>query len=124
MDIHQVGSIIKSTVPENTVFVVEAATCAMPLSDQLHVDKPGSWINSGGAGLGWSGGAVLGANLAYNANGIPKFICQVVGDGTYMFTVPSSVYWIAFRYAIPVLTIVLDNRGMCFLSKSISQMEH
>lgn len=114
LDIHQVGSILKNTVSKDTVFVVEAATCAMSLSDQLQVSKPGEWINSAGAGLGWSGGAALGVKLAYDASGTPKFICQVVGDGTYMFTVPSSVYWIASRYGISVLTIVLNNRGTCF----------
>ncbi|KAI9649365.1 hypothetical protein NHQ30_001940 [Ciborinia camelliae] len=31
LDIHHVGATIKSAVPPNTVFVVEAATCAMPL---------------------------------------------------------------------------------------------
>ncbi|KUJ08326.1 acetolactate synthase [Mollisia scopiformis] len=111
LDIHQTGAIIKSTVPGDTVYVVEAATCAMPLSDQLQVQKPGSWINCGGAGLGWSGGAALGVKLSYDISGSPKFVCQVVGDGTYLFSVPSSVYWIASRYGIPVLTVVLNNRG-------------
>jgi thiamine pyrophosphate-dependent acetolactate synthase large subunit-like protein len=113
LDIHHVGSALKTAVPEDTVFVVEAATCAMDLSDQLQVRRPGSWINSGGAGLGWSGGAALGVKLAHDAAGhsSPKFICQVVGDGCFLFSVPSSVYWIASRYGIPILTVVLNNRG-------------
>ncbi|THV49638.1 hypothetical protein BGAL_0186g00270 [Botrytis galanthina] len=82
LDIHYVGAALKSAAPRDTVFVVEAATCAMALSGQLQVEIPGSWINSAGAGLGWSGGAV-----------------------------PGSVYWTASRYGIPVLTIVLNNRG-------------
>lgn len=40
-----------------------------------------------------------------------KFVCQIVGDGTYLFSVPGSVYWIAQRYDIAVLTIVLNNKG-------------
>ncbi|KAF7925807.1 hypothetical protein EAE99_005842 [Botrytis elliptica] len=111
LDIHYVGAALKSAAPRDTIFVVEAATCAMPLSDQLQVEIPGSWINSAGAGLGWSGGAGMGVKLAYDAAGTPKFVCQVVGDGTYLFTVPGSVYWTASRYGIPVLTIVLNNRG-------------
>ncbi|KAF4615877.1 hypothetical protein G7Y89_g15238 [Cudoniella acicularis] len=111
LDIHHVGFAIKTSVPEDTVFVVEAATCVMPLSDQLQVKKPGSWINCGGAGLGWSGGATLGVKLAYDANGSPKFVCQVVGDGIYLFSVPSSISWIASKYSIPVLTVVLNNKG-------------
>jgi thiamine pyrophosphate-dependent acetolactate synthase large subunit-like protein len=111
LDIHHVGSALKAAVPSDTTFVVEAATCAMDLSDQLQVTNPGSWINSGGAGLGWSGGAALGVKLALDAAGSPSFVCQVVGDGCFLFSVPSSVYWIASRYGIPVLTVVLNNRG-------------
>jgi len=39
-----------------------------------------------------------------------KFVCQVVGDGTFLFSVPGSVYWIAQRYNIPILTFVHDWR--------------
>ncbi|CAG8982442.1 hypothetical protein HYALB_00007121 [Hymenoscyphus albidus] len=111
LDIHHVGFAIKTAVPKDTIFVVEAATCAMSLSDQIQANVPAIWINSGGAGLGWSGGAALGVKLAHNASGAPKFICQVVGDGCFLFSEPSSVYWIASRYNIPVLTIVLNNKG-------------
>ncbi|KAI9877632.1 MAG: hypothetical protein M1830_003247 [Pleopsidium flavum] len=111
LNIHHVGAAIKAAVPSDTVFVVEAATCSMDLSDQLQAELPGSWINSNGAGLGWSGGAALGVKLALDASGRPKLVCQVVGDGTFLFSVPSSVYWIAARYGIPVLTIVLNNKG-------------
>ncbi|KAK2674186.1 Thiamine pyrophosphate enzyme, N-terminal TPP-binding domain [Fusarium oxysporum f. sp. vasinfectum] len=40
-----------------------------------------------------------------------RYVVQIVGDGSYMFSVPSSVYWISARYGIPVLTIVLNNLG-------------
>lgn len=34
-----------------------------------------------------------------------------MGDGSYLFSVPGTVYWIAERYNIPVLTVVLNNQG-------------
>jgi thiamine pyrophosphate-dependent acetolactate synthase large subunit-like protein len=34
-----------------------------------------------------------------------------VGDGTYLFSQMESVYWIARRYDIPFLLIVLNNSG-------------
>lgn len=34
-----------------------------------------------------------------------------VGDGTYLFSQMESVYWIARRYDIPFLLIVLNNGG-------------
>ncbi|KAH8682762.1 thiamine diphosphate-binding protein [Tricladium varicosporioides] len=111
LGIHHVGSAISAAVPSDTIFIVEAATNAMSLADQLRVSLPGTWINSAGAGLGWSGGAALGVKLAYEELEETRFVCQIAGDGVFMFSVPSSVYWTASRYGIPILTIVLNNRG-------------
>ena len=119
---HHVGLVIKSEVPSDTVFVIEAVTCAVQIADQLQTSLPGTWINCGGAGLGWSGGAALGVKLALDASERPSFVCAIVGDGAFLFSFPSSVYWIAARYGIPVLTVVLNNRGRsasssCFRSQ-------
>jgi thiamine pyrophosphate-dependent acetolactate synthase large subunit-like protein len=111
LNIRKVGAEIKGQVPLDTVFVVEAVTNATALADQLQVDHPGHWLNCGGTGLGWSGGAALGIKLALNDRGGQNFVCQIVGDGTFLFSAPSVVSWIAARYGIPVLTIILSNRG-------------
>ena len=69
--------------------------------------------------LAGPGGAALGMKLASeyeNGLGKGKFLCQIVGDGAYMFGLPSSVYWISQRYKIPVLSIVLNNKGQYDLS--------
>ena len=106
---------VRAACPRDTIWAVEAVTNAAKVNDAVQPTLPGSWINCGGGGLGWSGGGALGIKLAtdYEAGGLNKgrFVCQVVGDGTYLFSVPGSVYWIAERYKIPVLTIVLNNRG-------------
>ncbi|KAL6232501.1 hypothetical protein BDW75DRAFT_232749 [Aspergillus navahoensis] len=41
---------------------------------------------------------------------LTKRVCSV-GDGTYLFSQTESVYWIARRYKIPFLLIVLNNGG-------------
>ncbi|KAK8188058.1 thiamine pyrophosphate enzyme, N-terminal TPP binding domain-containing protein [Phyllosticta capitalensis] len=102
---------IRKACPKDTIWVIEAVTNTFQVADQIQADIPGSWINCGGAGLGWSGGGALGVKLATNDSDKPKFVCQIVGDGTYLFSVPSSVYWISQRYNIPILTIVLNNNG-------------
>lgn len=106
---------VRKACPPDTIFVVEAVTNAVFTSDQVQATIPGSWINCGGGGLGWSGGGAMGVKLAtdfqHGGAGKGKFVCHIVGDGTYLFSVPSSVYWIAQRYNIPVLTIVLNNEG-------------
>jgi thiamine pyrophosphate-dependent acetolactate synthase large subunit-like protein len=96
---------------------VEAITNMIAVSDQVRATLPGQWIHCGGGGLGWSGGGALGIKLAADAADelVPgkrkRTVVQIVGDGSYMFSVPSSVYWISSRYGIPVLTIVLNNLG-------------
>ncbi|KAL2181575.1 thiamine pyrophosphate enzyme, N-terminal TPP binding domain-containing protein [Thermothelomyces heterothallicus CBS 202.75] len=103
--------LLRSACPEDTIWAVEAVTNTGFIHDNVRPTRPGSWINCGASGLGWSGGAALGIKLAADAEGRGQFVCQIVGDGTYMFSIPGSVYWIAHRYKIPVLTIVLNNNG-------------
>ncbi|KAH6842424.1 thiamine pyrophosphate enzyme, N-terminal TPP binding domain-containing protein [Chaetomium sp. MPI-CAGE-AT-0009] len=105
------SKLLRSACPEDTIWVVEAVTNTGFIHDNVRPTRPGSWINCGGGGLGWSGGAALGVKLAVEAEGRGQFVCQIVGDGTYLFSIPGSVYWIAHRYNIPVLTIVLNNNG-------------
>lgn len=102
---------LKKLCPADTLWAIEAVTQTGFVADQIQATIPGSWINCGGGGLGWSGGGALGMKLATTDAGKNAFVCQIVGDGTYLFTVPGSVYWISKRYNIPILTIVLNNKG-------------
>jgi len=60
-----------------------------------------------GAGLGASGGMALGAKLAAPE----RMMVQVVGDGSFYFNVPTSVYAASQQYKLPFLAVVLDNSG-------------
>ncbi|KZM22735.1 uncharacterized protein EKO05_0000784 [Ascochyta rabiei] len=102
---------LKALCPNDTVWAIEAVTQTGLVADQIQATLPGTWLNCGGGGLGWSGGGALGIKLAADTVGSKQFVCQIVGDGTYLFSVPGSVYWIAQRYRIPILTIVLNNKG-------------
>lgn len=108
---------LRDLCPRDTIWAIEAVTNTAFVHDNVQPEEPGSWINCGGGGLGWSGGGSLGIKLATDVEsggaGKGKFVVQIVGDGTYLFSVPGSVYWIAQRYGIPVLTIVLNNKGEC-----------
>lgn len=109
-----VCSTVRKSLPQDTIFAVEAVTNTITVHDQVRATIPGQWINCGGGGLGWSGGGALGIKLAADAEDQgrrKRYVVQIVGDGTFLFSVPSSVYWISSRYNIPVLTIVLNNKG-------------
>ena len=68
---------------------------------------PNTMVATGGAGLGWSGGMALGAKLA--APG--RLMVQVVGDGSFYFGAPSSVFAVSQQYGLPIFCILLDNSG-------------
>ncbi|EON99049.1 putative acetolactate synthase protein [Phaeoacremonium minimum UCRPA7] len=106
---------LRKTCPKDTIWCLETVTNAPFVYQQLQVDEPGHLINAGGGGLGWSGGATIGVKLASDwlagGQGKGSFVTEIVGDGTYMFGVPGTVYWIARRYELPTLTVVLSNKG-------------
>lgn len=41
----------------------------------------------------------------------PSMVCHIVGDGSFLCGSPSSALWVASKYEIPILTIVLNNGG-------------
>jgi acetolactate synthase I/II/III large subunit len=75
-------------------------------TSQFVLEQPGSFFTVSQAGvLGWGIGAALGAKLAAPE----KTVVTCVGDGSYMFGVPSAAHWAARRYSLPVLIIVWNN---------------
>lgn len=94
-------------IDEATIVISEGISHYHTIADHLHLSRPGSLYNSGGGSLGWSGGAAIGAKLAAP----DATVVVMCGDGSYMFSVPSSVHWIARAYATPFLSVIFNNRG-------------
>lgn len=92
---------------DDDIVVNEAIRNAGAVLEHIPRSKPRSYMCAAGGGLGYSGGMALGARLARPG----KRVVQFVGDGGFHFSTPSSVYAVAQRYQLPVLTIVLDNGG-------------
>jgi acetolactate synthase-1/2/3 large subunit len=40
-----------------------------------------------------------------------KTVLALTGDGSYMFSIPSSVHWMSRRYEAPFLTVIYNNGG-------------
>jgi acetolactate synthase I/II/III large subunit len=92
---------------EDVLFLSEAVTNFQVVAEHLRLNEPGKLIGAGGGGLGWSGGGAVGAKLASPE----RTVVSLVGDGTFLFGVPSSAQWVARRYGTPTLTVIYDNRG-------------
>jgi acetolactate synthase-1/2/3 large subunit len=98
---------VAELVTEKTVVLFEAPTCTELIPTSLRLNRPGSYFNSGGAGLGWCISACIGAKMAQP----DSEVIALVGDGCYLFGVPSSTYWVANAYRTPFLTIIYNNGG-------------
>ena len=92
---------------EDALFLSEAITNFEVVAEHLRASRPGSLIGSGGGSLGWAGGGAVGAKLAAP----DKTVVCLVGDGSFLFGVPSSAQWVARRYGTPALTVIYNNRG-------------
>lgn len=92
--------------PEDIV-INEAIRNSPAVLNQIPRSQPLTLLCGAGGGLGYSGGMALGAKLANPK----KRVLQVVGDGGFHFSTPTSVYATAQRYDLPIFTVVLDNGG-------------
>ncbi len=98
---------LRGLIDDDAIVVNEGVTNYQPVFDHLGMCRPGSIFTSGAGSLGWFGGACIGVKLAAP----DKTVIAVAGDGSYMFSQPSSVFWMARHYGTPFLQIVLNNRG-------------
>ena len=96
---HQVSRIIG----DDTVVVDEAIGSMLNRVTGI----PGSYFATPHAGyLGWGLGAALGIKL-----GQPnKTVIAAVGDGAYMFGVPSACHFVSTAYQLPILIIIYNNQ--------------
>lgn len=100
------GQVLNARLPD-AVYFEEAVTAANPLARQLRDVRPGSYFRNGGTYLGWGVGAALGYGLARPG----RTPVALVGDGAFMFSVPTATMWFASTYQVPCLTVVVNNRA-------------
>jgi acetolactate synthase-1/2/3 large subunit len=98
---------VRRHIDDDTIVLNEGITSYPAVSNHMAMTRPGSIFASGGGSLGWNGGAAFGAKLAAP----DKTVVALTGDGSYMFSIPASVHWMAAKYGAPFLQVVYNNRG-------------
>ena len=98
---------LNKVIGPDDIVVNEAIRNATAVLSHIPRTRPHTMMGVGGSGLGFSGGMALGVKLARP----DRRVVQIVGDGSYHFCTPDSVYAVAQRYALPIFTVVLDNGG-------------
>ena len=73
--------------------------------DMLDMDEPGCFLSTSSGALGMGLGQALGAKVAAP----DRQVITCVGDGSYMFGVPSAAHFVGKAENLPTMTIIMNN---------------
>lgn len=113
-----VAHVLAAVIDEETIVLNEAISVAPTVWKHLPRQRPGTLFGNRGTSLGWSGGGALGVKLA----AMDSTVVSIVGDGTFFFGEPAAAAWVAHRYELPVLTVVLDNGGWNATKRNLERL--
>jgi len=98
---------VREHIARDAIVLNEGITNYSAVMNHIGARPAGTMFTSGGGSLGWNSGAAIGFKLAR-----PEAeVAAITGDGSYLFSQPSSAHWMARRYATPYLQVVLNNGG-------------
>ncbi len=80
-------------IGQDAIVLSEGVTNFHNIANHAGRTGPGTLMSSGGGHSAGTAGAAVGVKLAKP----DAFVCAMSGDGTYMFTIPSTVHWMAER---------------------------
>lgn len=108
--------IIDDVVDDSTIVVSDASLASGWVSQEIHTRVPGRTVLAprGLAGIGWAGGAAIGAAIARPEHRI----ISVAGDGAWAYTMAEVET--ASRLGLPITFVVLNNAGLGW----INHIEH
>lgn len=98
---------VREAIGPDAIVMSEGVTNFGVITNHVGRTRPGTLFTAGGGSLGWNGGAAFGAKLARP----DALVAALTGDGSYMFSIPSTVHWMARRYKTPFLHVVYNNAG-------------
>ncbi len=103
----EVAEALNGVLREDDILTEEAVTNAWTLHEAVERSLPGTFAGTGTPGLGWGLGGAIGVKLASP----DRRVITVVGDGSFMFGVPTSALCLAAEAEAPIMAIVLNNSG-------------
>lgn len=118
LNVHCVCAALGRALSPEDVVLNEAIRNAPAVFEQIPRTLPGTLLGLPGGGLGYSGGMALGCKLAHR----DRRVVQVVGDGGFYFSNPSSLYAVSRQYGLPILTVILDNSGWAAVKEATLRM--
>ncbi len=111
------AELARAIAPEDVV-INEGIRNSSAVMNQIPRTRPGSYFGLAGGALGYSSGMALGAKLARP----DSTVVHVLGDGSFYFGNPSSVYAVAKQFRLPIFTVMMDNSGWSAVKESTLRM--
>ena len=109
---------IGEAIDAQDIVINEAIRNSPAVLNYIPRSLPLTLLCGAGGGLGYSAGMALGVKLAN-----PQVrVLQIVGDGSFHFSTPTSVYTTAQRYRLPIFTVVLDNGGWQAVKEAVARV--
>lgn len=103
----QVSAVLRDELDPDTIYFNEGISNTDAILAGTCCVRPGAYFGLPGGSLGWGGGAAFGYKLMQ-----PQAkIAWLVGDGSFLFSVPSSLFMAVQRYQTPFLTVIYNNSG-------------
>lgn len=115
---HYLCATLGRALQPDDIVVNEAIRHLPTVFTQVPRSKGGTLIGLPGGGLGFSGGVSLGIKLARP----DTTVVQIIGDGTFYFSNPSSLYAVSRQYGVPIFTVILDNSGWAAVKEATLRM--
>ena len=115
---HHLCAAVARRLGRADIVLNEAVRNAPAVFAQMPELQPGSLVGLAGGGLGFSAGTALGLKLARPQ----ATVVQFVGDGSFHFGNPEAALAVSQRYALPLLSIVLDNGGWSAVKEATLRM--
>ncbi|MBI4305131.1 MAG: thiamine pyrophosphate-requiring protein [Chloroflexi bacterium] len=100
-----IGSCLEQVLTPDSIVMNEAMSGSEPWTSVANRSQPGTVFASGGSSLGWALGAALGAKLAEP----DRDVVALQGDGSFVYSRPTSAFWAAEKYSAPFLTVIYNN---------------
>jgi acetolactate synthase I/II/III large subunit len=98
---------LNETIAQEDIVIEEAVTNDHVVYEALERTLPGTLLGANAPGLGWGLGGALGVKLARP----DRRVVSVVGDGAFLFGVPTSALTMAAAWGTPFVTVILNNGG-------------
>ena len=105
-----------AALPPETMVVDEGVTNDPYVRAFHQVRTPDRFLYSRGGGLGWGLPAAMGVSLGRDR----EPVVAVVGDGSFLYS-PQAL-WTAVRENLPVVAVVMNNRGYLILQRFLAEM--